>query len=126
MTAAREQLAGLVPAEFLDTLLLLMPDADAGPSAGETGYFPCYDREALDHGNRLFWAEPGAQRDLPYELEARIAPGTLRATGTWLGADPPGGIAVPERRVWVPDADAFEVVAVIRQPDDTAVAEADE
>ena len=103
-----------VPDAFWEVLLLLMPDAEVGPSPGETGYFPCYDTEALDFGNRLFRLEPGAMPHLDFELEVRIPAGALCARGTWRGADLPGGVAVPEPRLWVADARAFEVVGEIR------------
>ena len=111
-----EELRGVVPDEFLGALLLLMPDAEAGPSPGETAYFPCYDPDALDLGNRIFWGEPGAEPDLDYELEVRIPVGTLRARGTWRGADPPGGIALPQDRIWIVDSSSFEVVRTVREP----------
>lgn len=111
-----------VPDEFREVLLLLMPDAEIGPSPGETVYFPCYDTEALEFGNRLFRLEPGTMPRLDYELEVRIPAGTLRARGTWRGADPPGGVAVPELRLWLADSRAFQVVREIRRPSE-AVAE---
>jgi len=116
MSAPLDDLRGVVPDEFVDTLLLLMPDAVAGPSPGETAYFPCYDPDALELGNRTFWAEPGAEPNLDFELEVRIPAGTLRARGTWLGADPPAGIAVPQSRIWIVDPKAFEIVRTVRKP----------
>jgi hypothetical protein len=110
-----EKLRGAVPDEFLEALLLLMPDAEAGPSPGETAYFPCYDLDALDAGNRIFWAEAGAEPALQYELEVRIPVGTLRARGTWLGADPPGALALPHGRIWIVDSTAFEIVGNVRE-----------
>jgi hypothetical protein len=109
-----------VPDEFREVLLLLMPDAEFGPSPGETAYFPCYDTEALVFGNRLFRVEAGTMPQLDYELEVRIAPGTWRARGTWRGADPPGGVAVPGLRLWLADSRAFEVVREIRRPSEAA------
>jgi hypothetical protein len=109
-----------VPDEFWDALILLMPDADVGPSPGETAYFPCYDPEALDFGNRLFRLEPGTMPRLGYELEVRIPAGALCARGTWRGADPPGGVAVPEPRLWIADPQAFEVVTEVRRPSEAA------
>ena len=111
-----EHLRGVVPDEFLEALLLLMPDAEAGPSPGESAFFPCYEPEALDMGNRIFWAERGAEPSLEYELEVRIPAGALRAKGTWLGADPPGGIALPQHRIWIVDATSFEIVRTVREP----------
>lgn len=108
-----------IPDEFREALLLLMPDAEIGPSPGETAYFPCYDTKALEFGNRLFRLEPNTMPRLDYELEVRIPAGTLRASGTWHGADPPGGVAVPEPRLWIADARAFEVVREIRRPSET-------
>jgi hypothetical protein len=105
-----------IPDEFREALLLLMPDADIGPSSGETAYFPCYDPQALDFGNRLFRLEPNTMPRLDYELEVRIPAGTMRARGTWHGADPPGGVAVPEPRLWIADSRAFEVVREVRRP----------
>jgi hypothetical protein len=110
-----------IPEEFRQALLLLMPDADVGPSPGETAYFPCYDPEALEFGNRLFRLEPNTMPRLDYELEVRIPAGALRARGTWRGADPPGGVAVPEQRLWIADPRAFEVVRETRRPSGTPV-----
>jgi hypothetical protein len=110
-----------IPEEFRQALLLLMPDADVGPSPGETAYFPCYDPEALEFGNRLFRLEPNTMPRLDYELEVRIPAGALRARGTWRGADPPGGAAVPEQRLWIADPRAFEVVRETRRPSGTPV-----
>lgn len=115
VNSLHDQLGTSIPDEFLEALLVLMPDAQAGPSPGELAYFPCYEPEALDFGNRMFWTEPGSQPDLDYELEVRIPPGTLCARGTWRGADAPGGLAVPHRRVWIADPTAFEIVRIIRQ-----------
>jgi hypothetical protein len=109
-----------VPDEFWNALLLLMPDAEIAPSPGETVYFPCYDTEALEFGNRLFCLESATMPRLDYELEVRIPAGTLCARGTWRGADPPGGVAVPERRVWIADPHAFEVIGELRRPTDRA------
>lgn len=105
-----------VPEEFWEALLLLMPDAQMGPSPGEPVYFPCYDSEALDFGNRLFRLEPDTMPRLDHEFEVRIRAGTLCARGTWRGSDPPGGVAVPEPRLWIADPRAFEVVREIRRP----------
>lgn len=112
-----EALRGTVPDEFLDALMLMMPDAKAGPSPGETAYFPCFEADALDHGNRVFWIEPGAEPEFDFELEVRIPAGTLCARGTWVGADPPGGFAVPKSRIWIADPTAFEIVRTTRLRD---------
>jgi len=111
-----EELRGAVPDEFLKALQLLMPDAEAGPSPGEAAFFPCYDVAALDMGNRVFWTEPGAEPALPYELEVRILAGTLCVRGTWLGAEPPDGMAEPRNRIWIADLNAFEIVRAVREP----------
>lgn len=116
MTSALEAFRGVVPDEFLEALVLLMPDAEASPSPGELAYFPCYDPEALNMGNRTFWSEPGAEPDMGYELEVRIQRGALCARGAWRGSDPPGGVAVPRHRLWLVDGTSFEVVRIIRQP----------
>ena len=108
-----------VPEEFWEALLLLMPDAVVGHSAGETAFFPCYDAAALQFGNRLFRLDPGTMPRLGFELEVRIPAGTLCARGTWRGADPPGGVAVPQSRLWLADPYAFEIVREIRQPPET-------
>ena len=105
-----------VPDEFVQALLLLMPDAEFGPSSGESVYFPCYDTEALDFGNRLFFLEPGCMPRLDYELEVRIPAGAVCARGTFRGPDPPGGVAVAERRLWLTDSHAFEIVGERRRP----------
>jgi hypothetical protein len=109
-----------VPDEFVEALLLLMPDAEFGPSAGETVYFPCYDTEALDFGNRLFFLEPGCMPRLEFELEVRIPAGAVCARGTLRGPDPPGGVAVGEPRLWLADSRAFEIVRERRRATDLA------
>lgn len=121
--ARLDELRGTVPDEFLEALVLLMPEGDAGPSSGEVAYFPCYDPEALDMGNRVFWTKQGAEPGLAYELEVRIPAGTVCVRGTWFGADPPDGLGEPLERLWVADLTGFEVVRTIREPAPTPEAQ---
>lgn len=106
----------VVPEEFWMALRVLMPDAEVSASPGEAAWFPCVELGALDFGNRLFWTAPGRLPDMDYELEVHVRPGTLCARGTWLGANPPGGIALPEQRLWLADPRAFEITRVSRAP----------